>query len=344
MATKTAQKPATDDTPIDAGGTPLSGDMDTFLDDALAFASGEAPAAEGEGEPPAGEEKPAGGGEAAADDKATDTDDKSAGEEKPAGGEAATDDKATDDAVATDDKPTGEEKPAGDEKSKQEFDPESVGKAIVDAIGKATSAPKGDAAPEEDLDEDVPVTIDDFLDDADREKLKAFDSEWSDVSQAVNARLNQHINYTEHKVLTQVANALAPVVSALKQLQVTQQRAEVQSAFPEYKQMLPEVKAWIGKQPTVIRSTLEGVLQRGSSKEIIEVFSAYKEATKGGQQPAPSTPGSQVTDPAPAPKAKPTPSKEALAATTGVQSERKPNVAVDKDDYDAALGEALTNL
>lgn len=353
MATKTAQKaPESAPEADDIGGQPMSGNLDDYLDDAIAFASGEA-APSGETTPPKKEEEapaakeeedktPASGGEkpAGEGDAPPTEDDPPADGDKPAGEKPEEDDPPADG-----DTPAGE-KPAGEDTS-EKFDPEKFGKDLVDAVSKATASRQEEKPEEDDLDEDVPVTVDDFLEDEDREKLKAFDNEWSEVSEAMNARLNQHINYTQHQVLSQVARVLAPVAQQMQQLQVSQQRAAVQSAHSDYKDLLPGVKDWIGKQPAIVRGSLDSVLQRGNADQVIQLFDAYKEATKG-QRPAPETPGSPVTDPAPKtqekPKEKPKPSKEALEATTGVQSERKPNQAVDKDDFGAALGEAINNL
>ena len=236
--------------------------------------------------------------------------------------------------------------------------PSGVDPAVQAAIAAAVAAarppePAAPATPPPPPPEpEKPLTLDQFLTDDDRKVLAEYEKEWGEVSRAEQVRRRAEMQLQQAFIFREVGKALAPIVAAVKQSQVDAHFNAIRSAHPDYEQLVPKLGEWIGKQPDLYRSTLDRVLKGGSTAEVIQLISAYKQAV--GQpsavpatpaSPAPKAPTVQVATPAsvqtPGTTVTP-PSAAAVAATAAVTSQRGGTVlTADPNDYDSAFREAL---
>ena len=199
---------------------------------------------------------------------------------------------------------------------------------------------------------ETPITIDQFLSDDDKKVLGDYDKEWGEVSKAEGIRRRAEMQVLQTQTFRELEKVLAPIVQTLQKSQVTSHFATIRSAHADFDSVLPNVQAWVAKQPTLYRPALERVLNQGTATEVVELVGAYKQAV-GQTGAVPAVPASSVPQataaPATAPvvqatqpSPKPAAPAAAVAATAAVVSQRSNNQsAADPNDFDAALREAL---
>ena len=234
-------------------------------------------------------------------------------------------------------------------------DPAAFAAAVAAAVAAAkpaeppaVAAPAAPAAPAE----EPPITIDQFLTDDDKKILGDYDKEWGEVSKAEAIRRRAEMQVLQAQTFRELGKVLAPIVQTLQQSQVTSHFATIRTAHADFDTVLPNVREWVAKQPSLYRPALERVLNQGTATEVVELVGAYKQAV-GQTGAVPAVPASSVppATAAPAtapvvqaaqPSTKPAPSAAAVAATAAVVSQRSNNQsAADPNDFDAALREAL---
>lgn len=186
----------------------------------------------------------------------------------------------------------------------------------------------------------------------DKNYLKQYDKDWGEVSKAEGIRRRADLQVLQAQTFRELGKVLAPIVQTLQQSQVTSHFATIRSAHSDFDTVLPNVREWVAKQPTLYRPALERVLNQGNATEVVELVSAYKQAV-GQTGAVPAVPASSVPQataaPATAPvvqaaqpSTKPAVPAAAVAATAAVVSQRSNNqTAADPNDFDAALREAL---
>ena len=221
--------------------------------------------------------------------------------------------------------------------------------AAITAAVAAAKAPETPPTPEPPK-QDVPLTMDMFITEDEKKILAEYDKEWGDVAKAEQIRRRADIQFAQAQIFREVGKVLAPIVEAMKQSQVTTHFNTIRASHPDYEALLPSVQTWVGQQPAIYRPTLERVLQSGSTSEVIELLTAYKQAV-GSTGAVPATPASSVqqapagTPPTvvrPAQQPPAAPSAKAVAATAAVMSQRTGSpTAKDPQDFAAALAEAL---
>lgn len=186
----------------------------------------------------------------------------------------------------------------------------------------------------------------------DKEYLKQYDKDWGEVSKAEGIRRRADLQVLQAQTFRELGKVLAPIVQTLQQSQVTSHFATIRSAHSDFDTVLPNVREWVAKQPTLYRPALERVLNQGNATEVVELVSAYKQAVgQTGAVPATPAPSVPAATAAPAtapvvqaaqPSPKPAVPAAAVAATAAVVSQRSNNqTAADPNDFDSALREAL---
>lgn len=232
-------------------------------------------------------------------------------------------------------------------------DPAAFAAAVAAAVAasKAPEPAPAPAAPAAPVAE-TPITIDQFLTDDDKKVLGDYDKEWGEVSKAEAIRRRAEMQVLQAQTFREIGKVLAPIVQTLQQSQVTSHFATIRSAHADFDSVLPNVQAWVAKQPALYRPALERVLNQGTANEVVELVGAYKQAV-GQTGAVPAVPASSVppATAAPAtapvvqaaqPSPKPAAPAAAVAATAAVVSQRSNNQsAADPNDFDAALREAL---
>ena len=231
-------------------------------------------------------------------------------------------------------------------------DPAAFAAAVAAAVAAAKPAEPAPAAAPAPAAEEKPITIDQFLSDDDKKTLGDYDKEWGEVSKAEGIRRRAEMQVLQAQTFRELGKVLAPIVQTLQQSQVTSHFATIRSAHADFDSVLPNVQAWVAKQPALYRPALERVLNQGTATEVVELVGAYKQAV-GQTGAVPAVPASSVPQataaPATAPvvqaaqpSTKPAVPAAAVAATAAVVSQRSNNQsAADPNDFDAALREAL---
>ena len=232
-------------------------------------------------------------------------------------------------------------------------DPAAFAAAVAAAVAasKAPEPAPAPAAPAAPVAE-TPITIDQFLSDDDKKVLGDYDKEWGEVSKAEGIRRRAEMQVLQAQTFRELEKVLAPIVQTLQKSQVTSHFATIRSAHADFDTVLPNVQAWVAKQPTLYRPALERVLNQGTATEVVELVGAYKQAV-GQTGAVPAVPASSVPQATAAPATAPVvqaaqpslklvPPAAAVAATAAVVSQRSNNQsAADPNDFDAALREAL---
>ena len=232
-------------------------------------------------------------------------------------------------------------------------DPAAFAAAVAAAVAasKAPEPAPAPAAPAAPVVE-TPITIDQFLSDDDKKTLGDYDKEWGEVSKAEGIRRRAEMQVIQAQTFRELEKVLAPIVQTLQKSQVASHFATIRSAHADFDSVLPNVQAWVAKQPTLYRPALERVLNQGTATEVVELVGAYKQAV-GQTGAVPAVPASSVPQATAAPTTAPVvqatqpslklvPPAAAVAATAAVVSQRSNNQsAADPNDFDAALREAL---
>ncbi len=232
-------------------------------------------------------------------------------------------------------------------------DPAAFAAAVAAAVAasKAPEPAPAPAAPAAPVAE-TPITLDQFLSDDDKKVLGDYDKEWGEVSKAEGIRRRAEMQVLQAQTFRELEKVLAPIVQTLQKSQVTSHFATIRSAHADFDTVLPNVQAWVAKQPTLYRPALERVLNQGTATEVVELVGAYKQAV-GQTGAVPAVPASSVPQATAAPATAPVvqaaqpslklvPPAAAVAATAAVVSQRSNNQsAADPNDFDAALREAL---
>jgi hypothetical protein len=197
---------------------------------------------------------------------------------------------------------------------------------------------------------EVPLTLDQFITDDEKKTLAAYDKEWGEVAAAETIRRRAEMQFMQASMYKELEKVLAPIVQNMQQSQVTSHFATIRSQHPDFDTVLPGVKEWVAKQPSLYRPALERVLTQGTTNEVVELVGAYKQAVgQTGAVPAvpaslaPQAPAAPATIPVvQAATPSPTASAAAIAATAAVVSQRSNNqTAADPSDFEAAFREAL---
>lgn len=230
-------------------------------------------------------------------------------------------------------------------------DPATFAAAVAAAI--AASQPPAPAAPAPTPAApaaDVPLTLDQFLTDDDKKTLAAYDKEWGEVATAEAIRRRAELQFMQATMYNQLEKVLAPIVQNMQQSQVTSHFATIRSQHPDFDTVLPGVKEWVAKQPSLYRPALERVLNQGNAGEVVELVGAYKQAV-GQTGAVPAVPASLAPQAPAAPATIPVvqaantsqpASAAAIAATAAVVSQRSNNqTAADPSDFETAFREAL---
>lgn len=245
--------------------------------------------------------------------------------------------------ASTGDKPTGETTSPEDAKSvttekPAPVDAKSVAQAVVEALKTDKQAQTSEKQPEKEL------TLDDFVAAEDKEFLANHDKEWSEVSRASGIHIRAHVELAKHQMVNQFARVLAPIVNELNELRVTRALDSIRTAHPDYEQLAPQVTEWVNSMDEIYRPALQKVMQSGTATEVIKLYDAFKK-TRASTTAVPAEPASSATQvtttQTPTPVVVKAPSKEAVAATAAVTSQRTSSPMKDVNDFDGALAEAL---
>lgn len=219
------------------------------------------------------------------------------------------------------------------------LDPKYLAQAIAEA-NEQIQASKTPPAPVETPKE---AEFTDFLSEQDKTALEVFKSEWSEVAAPVTALINAHVKAAlanqEKQILSRVERDLAPIQQITAQSQVADHMATIKAAHPDFQEVAAALPAWIEKQPALFQPALRQAYEKGTTAQVVELLSTYKQAigSTGAAPAQPASSAAQVT-PQPAPV-----NKAALAATLAPPAAQRSSQspARDPNDFEAAFNEGL---
>lgn len=131
---------------------------------------------------------------------------------------------------------------------------------------------------------------------------------------------------------------LQPVVRSVQQNEATKHYDAIVAAHPDYPQMYDGIVSWIDKQPEYMKNAYLHVAKNGSSADVIDLVSRFKQETGTPKV----TPAAAKAASVQAPVDLPADAKQAASSLAAVTSQRSvvPKI-VEKDDFDSAWAEAI---
>lgn len=202
---------------------------------------------------------------------------------------------------------------------------------VEEALAKIKAKPEEPAEPV--VEPEPPIYSDE-----EQAALGEFSTEWPEVSKGVQLMLRKVQADTITAVMSALNPVLAPITQNYQQTVGEQHYNAIVAAHPDYQEIYDDVVGWIDKQPNYMKNAYTEVAKNGSSADVIDLISRYKQAT-GVQTPKPAP-----AKPKPAAAELPDEAKQAASSLGVVTSQRTvvPKVT-DPGDFDSAWDEALLN-
>lgn len=176
----------------------------------------------------------------------------------------------------------------------------------------------------------APVVEAKVLSDEEENFLNEFKEEFPDAvkalsiqRKAIDAEIDKRVQTAIASAVAQMNTSLAPMINSANESAHERFVREITTVHPDAQQTLQEVEQWITKLPTGLRAAYDSILDKGTSADVVELFTMYKAAT-----------GKTTQSPAPVAAPKVDQEKEAkLRKMEGVRTERT-GVSADPDPYD----------
>lgn len=244
--------------------------------------------------------------------------------------------------------PAAEQEPAAVQQAPapaaQPLDPKYLAAAIAEAQQQIAAQQSQPAQPTDEPAREA--TLEDFLDDGAKAAVESFKKDWPTEFQAITALVTASMKAAvangERQSKALVEQAVAPIATHVQQSQVTYHQSTIASRHPDFgPQMAKDLASWIATQHPLHRPAYERVYQSGSTQDVVELISLYKEATgKTGAAPAAPAPSTQPAAAKPQPKPV---DRTAVAATAAPPAARRTAPATQKDpqNFVSAFQEAL---
>lgn len=187
--------------------------------------------------------------------------------------------------------------------------------------------------------------------DDDKTAVAEVEKEWPDVHKGVGVLLRQQAHNLEQKfaktlyaVVQRVGELVNPALEAHNMTAQEKHFAEIRGAHSDFDTLTPKVEEWIAKQPDYLKGPMKSVLDQGTSTQVNDLYTRYKQANPAAAPAAPAT----TTPAAPAASTTPAvPDAAALAAAAALAPVKsggaspKPGAGVvDKSDFAGAFAEA----
>jgi len=178
------------------------------------------------------------------------------------------------------------------------------------------------------------------LSDEEKTTLEAFNTEWPQV----NAAMQIQNRVMEEKVASLVKDAMSgllekisPHLKTVEQVATNTFTAAVEKVHSDATTLLPQLEAWIEKQPTMLQAAYNDALDNGSVADVVAVYDTYKQMNPAPAAVAPVTPAAVVVPDVEG--------QQRLAAMEDHGGERLRNSSdtVDENDFDGAFAQATRN-
>lgn len=197
--------------------------------------------------------------------------------------EAAAEDKPVEAAPAADDKPVEAAKPAEPAKVVEEPKPVEAAKPVEPSAAEVAAA----AADKEQKDAALAAAAA-ALNPTEEEKalLATLEADWPDTHKALMARERMLTAKFEKMLDERLATMgvslderLNPITATAAEIARERFDTAVKAEHPDAFTILPEVEAWVAKQPSFLQAGYNQVLDAGTVKDVVALMSLFKEAT-----------------------------------------------------------------
>lgn len=242
--------------------------------------------------------------------------------------------------------PVAEAPPAVEEPApvEQPLDPKFLAQAIAEEQeNRRVAADAAAKQQEQQQEQDKTFTAEDFLDDKQKAAVELLNSEWSEVAGPVQALIAANVQAAlanqKREILTQMHQQMAPIQQATAKSQEAMHWGSIAAAHPDYQTVADSLPEWIESQPFKVAQKYMSAYQGGSTAEVVELITAYKQAI-GSTGAAPAHPASSAVQATP--RVAPV-SKAALAATAAPPRAQRSTVTTSRDpgDFESAFAEAV---
>lgn len=133
--------------------------------------------------------------------------------------------------------------------------------------------------------------------------LQEFYKEWPEIARAQELALRGTSTTIVNHVFTEMARVLAPRLKLLDALADNVTYDNLERRIPDYATVQDKVAEWVNTQPAYLKNAFTGVMQGGTTDEIIDLTERWRAAT--GQAVAQAAPAATLnTPPALSPAAK----------------------------------------
>jgi hypothetical protein len=109
--------------------------------------------------------------------------------------------------------------------------------------------------------------------------LQGFYTEWPEVARAAELMNRAAVHQVTNHVFNEMARVLAPKLKMLDQLAESYQYDDLTKRIPDYATVTDKVAQWVNTQPAYLRAAYTGVMQAGTSEEVEDLVTRYKQAT-----------------------------------------------------------------
>lgn len=157
-----------------------------------------------------------------------------------------------------------------------------------------------------------------------------YEKEWPEVSIAEELKTRKMIAEGVQALINQLRIELQPLVQGYQRTSASSHLQEIHEGHADFDIVRPAVETWIEQQPTGLKAVYTKIKDSGSSQDVIELVSLYKQLHG-------VTPQSSSANPGPTPVKDTKPVKRAaasLAVVDGTRSTVSPKGDGGKDDFD----------
>lgn len=227
-----------------------------------------------------------------------------------------------------------------------QIDPKYLAQAMLEAQQQAEQLRQQQAEQAKSSEPPQAPSYEDYLTPEQKAQVEQLNTEWTEVAGPVQALIAAHVQAAlataqqqQQQLLAQVQQQMAPIQQATAQSQEALYWNTIAAAHPDFREVAPNLPAWIEEQPFKVAQQYLAQYQSGNPADAVALLAAYKQAT-GSTGAAPMQPASSAVQATPTPAPVP---KAALAATAAVPPAQRSKVTSSRDpnDADAAFRDAF---
>ena len=165
------------------------------------------------------------------------------------------------------------------------------------------------------------------------ESVKSFLTEFPELATPIRKMIEEAVSGTRAALESRVEREVLPLQTTVQETIRERHFNAINSAHSDFEEIVKtgELKSWIDKQPSFIRTAYDNVYNGGTATEVIDLLDQYKIMNRSSSSQQSVQSESEVNRHKPAAAVK--------SRGSGVPNIRKP---IDKDDFDSAWQAAIS--